>query len=73
MPDFRISYLEPKFRTIQANDLNDAQKTARMMMAAQNDGREHPVVMTTIEEIVVSLNQSPIPPTLPTADGASAA
>lgn len=73
MPDFRISYLEPKFRIIQANNLNDAQKTARMMMDDQNDGREHPVVMTTIEKIVVSLNQSPIPPALPTEDEPSAA
>ena len=73
MPDFRISYLEPKFRTIQASDLNDAQKIARMMMADQNDGREHPVVMTTIEAIAVPCSQSPIPPALPTADEPSVA
>jgi len=34
---FRFHYLEPKSRVIQARDITDAQKQARMMMDDVND------------------------------------
>lgn len=37
MPEFQIEYLEPKYMTIQAKGLKDAQWQARMMLAKRDD------------------------------------
>ena len=46
MAAFQLCYLEPKYRTIQARDITDAQRQARMMIDDMNSfHREDPVVL----------------------------
>ena len=49
MPEYQLVYMEPKYRTIQAKDMTDAQRQARMIFNDMNQGRADPATMLRIE------------------------
>ena len=49
MSAFQIVYLEPKCRIVQAKDMNDAQRQARMIIKQKNDQADDHTVLVRIE------------------------
>ena len=49
MAAYRIVYLEPKYRIVQAKDMNDAQRQARMIIKQKNDQADDHTVLVRIE------------------------